>query len=349
MKIALVSDAWAPQVNGVVRTLETTAGRLAARGHQIATITPDGFRTWPCPTYPEIRLALGCAREVGRRLSALDPDAIHIATEGPLGWAARRWSRAEGRSFSTSFHTRFPDYAAVRTGLPAGLFWPVMQRFHASASAVMVATPTLAEELYGRGITRTHRWSRGVDLDLFNPHAPCFAEMARLPRPIQLYVGRVAVEKNIAAFLDVPTKGTKVVVGDGPARGELQSRYRQARFLGALHGPALAAAYASADVFVFPSLTDTFGLVMIEALAAGTPVAAFPVPGPIDVLGPTARDAQGAPIGALDHDLRSAIERALGLNRAACAGFARRYSWDACTDQFLDGLSVRPRPMRLAA
>ena len=338
MKLALVSDAWTPQINGVVRTLTTTVGKLRERGHMVETITPDQFRNIPCPSYPEIRLAIGAGREVARRLTGLDPDAIHIATEGPLGWAARRWCLERGLPFTTSFHTRFPDYVALRTGLPPSWFWPVVRRFHAPAARIMAATRMLADELAGQGLTQTHRWSRGVDLELFTPDAPAFPAMTGLPRPIQLYVGRVAVEKNIEAFLDAPVNGSKIVVGDGPALAHLRQRYPMAHFLGALHGAALASAYASADVFVFPSRTDTFGLVMIEALATGTPVAAFPVHGPLDVIG-----AATTPVGALDEDIAAAIRAALAVRPADCAAEGRRYSWDACTDQFVAGLCPRPR------
>lgn len=333
MRIALVSDAWRPQVNGVVRTLETTVARLRSRGHDVETITPDQFHTIPCPSYPEIRLAIGAGREVARRLDRFDAGAIHIATEGPLGWAARRWCIDRRLPFSTSFHTRFPDYVALRTGLPAGWFWPIVRRFHAPATRIMVATAMLADELAQRGLAQTHTWSRGVDLELFTPDTPCLPAMAGLPRPIQLYVGRVAVEKNIDAFLDASVNGSKVIVGDGPARAHLEQRHPTAHFLGPLHGAELASAYASADVFVFPSRTDTFGLVMIEALAAGTPVAAFPVHGPLDIIG----RAKGR-VGAMDEDLAAAIRLALTATPAACAAEGRRYSWDACTDQFVAGL-----------
>ena len=339
MKLALVSDAWRPQINGVVRTLETTVGKLRQRGWTVETITPDLFRSIPCPSYPEIRLAIGAGREVARRLATFQADAIHIATEGPLGWAARRWCIERGRSFTTSFHTRFPDYVALRTGLPPSWFWPVVRRFHAPATRIMAATQILADELAGQGLRQTHRWSRGVDLELFTPDAPRLAAMVGLPRPIQLYVGRVAVEKNIDAFLDAPVNGSKVIVGDGPARAQLEQRYPMAHFLGALHGAQLASAYATSDVFVFPSRTDTFGLVMIEALATGTPVAAFPVHGPLDIIG----GAQ-AMIGAMDEDLESAIRKALTAKPAACAAEGGKYSWDACTDQFVAGLSLPPAP-----
>jgi len=336
VKLALVSDAWAPQVNGVVRTLQTTVGRLRERGWGVETITPDQFRTVPCPSYPEIRLAIGAGREIARRLTAFDADAVHIATEGPLGWAARRWCLDRAMPFTTSFHTRFPDYVALRTGLPASWFWPIIRHFHAPAVRIMVASAMLADELAEQGLRKTHLWSRGVDLDLFTPTASSLPAMAGLLHPVQLYVGRVAVEKNIGAFLDAPVKGSKVVVGDGPALAQLQQHYPMVHFLGALHGAELASAYASADVFVFPSRTDTFGLVMIEALASGTPVAAFPVQGPLGIVGEA-----GAIVGALDEDLGAAIRKALTAKPADCVAEGRRYSWDACTDQFAAGLAFR--------
>jgi glycosyltransferase involved in cell wall biosynthesis len=350
VKIALVSDAWAPQVNGVVRTLRTTVAELTRRGHEVEAVTPDRFTTIPCPTYRDIRLAVGCGPAVRRMLDNAGADAIHIATEGPLGWAARRWCIARGLPFSTSFHTRFPDYLAMRTRLPAEMFWPVIRRFHAPASSIMTATATLAAELHRRGLPQTRRWSRGVDLALFTPDAPKLPEMAGLAGPIQLYVGRVALEKNIEAFLTTSVPGTKVVVGDGPARATLARRFPEVRFLGALHGADLAAAYAGADVLVFPSLTDTFGLVMVEALASGTPVAGYPVAGPIDIVG---ADGLGAEplgdhrIGALDRQLDRAITQALTADRGACSAVGRRYSWASCTDQFLAGLA--PVSQALAA
>ncbi|HEX8486866.1 glycosyltransferase family 1 protein [Sphingomonas sp.] len=337
MRIALVSDAWAPQVNGVVRTLTATVSHLRALGHRVETVTPDAFRTVACPSYPEVRLALGAGRVLRARLAAFDPDTIHIATEGPLGWAARSWCIDQELAFTTSFHTRFPDYLAVRTHLPARMFWAPLRRFHAAAARVLVATGTLEDELRGRGLDRLHRWSRGVDLSLFHPDGPRLPALDGVPGPIALHVGRLAPEKNIEAFLSLDTPGTKVVVGHGPARATLQRRFPEAVFLGALHGEALAAAYRSADVFVFPSRTDTFGLVMAEAMACGTPVAALSVAGPLDVIG----DPRG---GALDDDLGRAIERALQLDRAACAHVGRGFDWAACTRQFLAGLQpVRDR------
>jgi glycosyltransferase involved in cell wall biosynthesis len=335
-----VSDAWAPQVNGVVRTLTTTVEHLRAWGHQVETLTPDQFRTVPCPSYPEIRLALGSGRAVAARLASSGAEAIHIATEGPLGWAARRWCIDRGIPFTTSFHTRFPDYVAMRSRLPADWLWPIVRRFHGPAARIFTATETLADELASRGLPQTHRWSRGVDLSLFSPNATPLLELAHLPRPVMLSVGRVAVEKNVEAFLSARVDGTKVVVGDGPARAMLEKRYPDVLFLGALHGERLAAAYAAADLFVFPSLTDTFGLVMIEALASGVPVAGFPVRGPIDIIGRAETGLLGGDIriGALDADLEVAIHRALTLNRAGCVAEGHRYGWDLCTEQFLEGL-----------
>ena len=336
MKLVLVSDAWAPQVNGVVRTLATTVERLRARGVEVETVTPDGFATIPCPSYPEIRLALAPAGGVRRRLEAADPNAVHIATEGPLGWAARRWCIKRDMPFTTSFHTRFPEYVSVRTGLPPSIFWAGLRRFHKPARRVLVATPTIEGELREKGFNRLHRWTRGVDLRLFRPEGARLQEMERLPGPVLLYVGRVAPEKNIEAFLTLETAGTKVVVGDGPALAKLSRRFPEVTFLGPLQGERLASAYRSADVFVFPSRTDTFGLVVIEALACGTPVAAYPVPGPADIIGDSA-------VGALDEDLGRAIERALRLDRHACAAFGARFDWEHCTSQFLDALNVRPQ------
>ena len=339
MKVALVSDAWSPQVNGVVRTLTTTVAELRRQEHEVETITPDGFTTMPCPSYPEIRLALVAGRKVARRLEQFAPDAVHIATEGPLGWAARKWCIAHGFPFTTSFHTRFPDYLAVRTRLPADWFWASLRRFHSRAERVFVATPTLEAELRGRGLPRLHRWGRGVDLDLFRPDGARLPEFDGINGPVLLHVGRVAPEKNIEAFLAADLPGTKVLVGDGPALPVLRRRYPAARFLGALHGERLAAAYRSADAFVFPSRTDTFGLVMAEALASGTPVAAFPVPGPLDVVTPGA--------GVLNHDLATAVRGALSLDRDAVVAAGRQFSWTRCTAQFLDGLI--PAPAALAA
>lgn len=330
MRILIVTDAWGPQVNGVVRTLQAVIAELERTGHRVTRISPDQFASVPCPTYPEIRLALASARTIGDRIVAAMPDAIHIATEGPLGLAARRWCVRHNRPFTTAYHTQFPDYLAGRTGLPAGWFWRYMRWFHGPAHAILVATPTMARQLAAHGLPRTRLWGRGVDLSLFRPDGPRHPAFARLPRPIQLYVGRVSVEKNMAAFLESAEPGSKLVVGDGPALAELKRRHPGASFLGALHGEALAAAYRSADVLVFPSRTDTFGLVMIEALASGTPVAAYPVPGPIDILTEEA--------GCMDADLDRAIRGALGCDRTACTRHGQRFNWEASARQFAEAL-----------
>lgn len=344
MRIALATDAWFPQVNGVVRSLATTAEQLRARGMIVEIITPDLFRSMPCPTYPEIRLALGCKAGVAKRLDAFEPQAVHIATEGPIGWAARAWCRQRRLPFTTSFHTRFPDYVAVRTGIPADWVWTIMRRFHGAATRTFAVTRQLSDELKSRGIRQVHHWPLGVDLGQFSPVEPPHPEMAGLKRPIQLNVGRVAVEKNLEAFLATRVEGTRVIVGDGPALDELRRRFPDAVFLGARHGAELASAYASADVFVFPSRTDTFGLVNIEALASGLPVAAFPVAGPIDIIGRDGTGVHGGDrrIGALHDDLEEAIRLALGADREACALEAERYEWNRCTDRFIDGLACRP-------
>ena len=350
MRLTLVSDAWSPQVNGVVRTLTTTVALLEARGHVVQTITPDRFVSVPCPTYPEIRLALTTPFRVGALIAGFRPEAVHIATEGPLGWLARGWCVKRGVPFTTSFHTRFPDYVAARTGLSPAYLWRVLARFHASARHILVATPRLAAELAAHGLTATRLWSRGVDLGQFKPAVAPPAAYAGLARPIMLSVGRVAVEKNIAAFLAADVPGTKVVVGDGPALAAMRARFPAAVFLGSLAGEALAAAYAGADVFVFPSLTDTFGLVMIEALASGVPVAGFPVAGPLDVVG---ADGCGtvagwtARVGAVDGDLAAAIGVALTADRAACAAYAAHFRWEACVDQFVAGLAEVEGPVDL--
>lgn len=338
LRIAIASDAWAPQVNGVVRTLMATVRELEARGHGVDLLTPDRFLTMPLPGYAQIRLAMAPRFTLRRLLDARRPDIVHIATEGPIGWAARGWCRARGVPFTSAFHTRFPDYLAVRTGLSAEHFWPLMRRFHAPSRAVMVATPSLAQELAARGLAHTRRWSRGIDAALFHPEGPVLPAMADLPRPILLNVGRVAPEKNLEAFCDLDASGSKVVVGDGPALAEMRRRYPHVHFLGPLAGAELASAYRAADCFVFPSLTDTFGLVIIEALASGVPVAAYPVAGPLDILGARGRgegDAAPRAVGVLDADLGAAVAGALELRREDAAAFGAGFSWARATDQFL--------------
>jgi glycosyltransferase involved in cell wall biosynthesis len=350
VKIVVATDAWHPQVNGVVRSLAMTVNCLRASGHDVEVVEPSRFITLPCPTYPEIRLALGCRRSVMRLLDRVQPDRIHVSTEGPIGWATREWCVKRGRHFTTAFHTRFPDYVSIRTGIPVEWIWKLMRRFHGAAERTFTATVTLAHELQSHGLLRTHHWPRGVDLSQFNPDVAPHPAMADLPRPILLNVGRVAVEKNIGAFLELDFPGSKVVVGDGPAFDRVRARYANVLFLGAKHGAELASTYAAADVFVFPSRTDTFGLVNIDALACGLPVAAFPVPGPIDIIGADGTGVHGGerPIGALDEDLHFAVSQALKADRVAAAEEALNYSWQACTERFLAGLAVDHLPAPLA-
>jgi glycosyltransferase involved in cell wall biosynthesis len=341
-RIMIVTDAWQPQVNGVVRTMTTVVNELRAMGHVVEVIAPDRFRTIPCPTYSDIPLALLPRRRLVRMIEAFQPEALHIATEGPLGMAARSWAKRRGLAFTTAFHTRFAEYIKARTGIPVRPVYAWMRRFHGAAQGTMVATQSLRDELAARGFRNIRSWSRGVDLTLFKPEP---REEWSLPRPVFLYVGRVAVEKNIGAFLDLDLPGSKVVVGAGPILARLRDEYPDVLFTGPRYGQALARCYAGADVFVFPSLTDTFGLVLLEALACGTPVAAFPVTGPIDVLA----DAK-AHIGAVNADLRTAALEALNADRVACRAHAERYSWRACAEAFLSHLvplhsnEVRPRP-----
>ncbi len=334
-RIVIVTDAWQPQINGVVRTLVAVAAELQTMGHAVEVIGPDRFRTLPLPTYPDIPLAVLPGRQLARRIAQFAPTMLHIATEGPLGFAARRWAMKRRARFTTSFHTKFPEYIHARTGLPTGLAYAWMRRFHNAGAATMVATDSLHRELDRRGFSRVADWSRGVDLDLFKP-APR-EPWEDLPRPVFLYVGRVAVEKNIAAFLTLDLPGSKVVVGGGPQLASLQRDYPQVMFAGPRFGPHLAQAYAGADVFVFPSLTDTFGLVVLESLACGTPVAAFPVTGPRDILEGAGR-AVGVSVGAIDADLRKAAMAALEADRAACRAYAERFSWRACAETFLSHL-----------
>ncbi len=342
MRIAIATDAWFPQVNGVVRTLSTTVKHLKARGWEVLMVTPDRFLTVPMPGYASIPLAVAPWLGMRRMLDAFAPDLVHISTEGPLGWAARGWCLSRGVPHTTAFHTRFPEYAEARTGISAERFWPFMRRFHRHSRAVLTATRSLSDELNGRGIVRTRPWSRGIDHALFRPEGERHRSMTALPGPVLLNVGRVATEKNLEAFLDAPVEGaSKVVVGDGPALEDLKRRYPQVTFLGALSGEALASAYRAADCFVFPSLTDTFGLVVIEALACGVPVAAYPVTGPIDILGSAGLGVDGdlpAPAGALGYDLTAAIVQALTARREDAARLGARFSWAKATDQFANAL-----------
>ncbi len=330
MRIMIVSDAWHPQVNGVVRTLTKTREGLEAMGHVVELIGPGEFRTMPCPTYPEIELALLPYRGLARKIDAFAPDAIHIATEGPLGLAARRYCTRRGYAFTTAYHTKFPEYVAERARLPINWSYAFMRWFHGGSSAVMVATNSLADSLRERGFLNLRTWSRGVDVERFRPRDKSILD---LPRPIHLYAGRVVVDKNIEAFLKLDLPGTKLVVGIGPQLEEYRAKYPEAVFAGYLENGALAGYFAAADVFVFPSLTDTFGLVLLEALASGVPVAAYPVTGPLDVIGPH------PDVGCLDADLGRAIAGALGKSPEACRALALEYSWEACTRQFLGNLA----------
>lgn len=328
MRILIASDAWAPQINGVVVTLRNTIRELERLGHTVGTITPDGYPTIPCPTYPEIRLAMFPGRGVGREIERFAPDAIHIATEAPLGLATRKHCLRTGRPFTTAYHTQFPEYIHARSRLPVDITYRWMKWFHRPSKALMVATPDIRRRLDDRGFSNLAMWSRGVDTDLFRPRE---REPLRSQRPIFLYVGRVAVEKNIEAFLMLDLPGEKWVVGDGPARASLEARYADAHFFGAKTGEDLAYYYAQADVFVFPSRTDTFGLVMLEAMASGTPVAAFPVSGPIDVVTPGVT-------GFLEENLGKAATAALDLDRTAVRNHALSHSWERATMQFVGAL-----------
>lgn len=330
LRIAIVTDAWEPQVNGVVRTLQSVRRVLEAQGHSVLVVSPDRFTSLPCPTYPEIRLAITTTATVGGILDRFRPNAIHLATEGPLCVAARRWCLRQGRPFTTAYHTQFPDYVSARSGVPAEWIWHYIRWFHAPSRAILASTESIRRSLVDHGLPQVRHWGRGVDLAHFRPGLAPHPAMTGLPGPVQLYVGRVAVEKNLEAFLRCTHPGTKVVVGDGPARASLEARFPEARFLGPMFGPELASAYAGADVFVFPSRTDTFGLVMIEALACGVPVAAYPVTGPVDVLRPE--------VGVMDEDLDVAIAGALGCDRAACAEYGRSFTWEASAAQFLGAL-----------
>lgn len=332
MRLALVTDAWLPQVNGVVRTLGHTIREMSAAGQQVSVISPADFRTVPCPTYPEIRLSLFASRAVGRRLDELDPDAVHIATEGPLGLAARNWCIRRGRQFTTAYHTQFPEYVRARAPIPLALGYAAVRWFHGRAARTLVTTPSMLRQLESRGFRNLALWGRGVDTELFRPRDRSFLD---LPRPIWLYFGRVAVEKGVEDFLRLDLPGTRLVVGDGPALGDLRRRFPDAVFAGYRHGEDLASHIAASDVFVFPSRTDTFGLVLLEAMACGVPVAAYPVTGPIDVV------VDGV-TGALDHDLRSAALAALHMNPDACRAHALRHSWERATQQFMANL-VTPR------
>ncbi len=342
MRVLIATDAWHPQVNGVVRTLTSLAASAKALGIHVEFLSPEGFRSVPLPTYSELRLAMPGRREVARRIAAAAPDAIHIATEGPIGFMVRAYCLRHGLPFTTSYTTRFPEYISARVAVPEAWSYALLRRFHAPAAVTMVSTLSLAGELRRHGFQNLGMWTRGVDTELFAPER---AIPLDLPRPIFACAGRVAIEKNLKAFLSLDLPGSKLVIGDGPQEAELKQAYPQATFLGMKKGAELAGAIAAADVFVFPSLTDTFGVVQLEALACGVPVAAFPVTGPKDVIA-------GHPVGVLSEDLRAACLGALTISRQACRAFALRHSWETSARQFAGHLqkfvTARSRAPRAA-
>ncbi|MGA2126732.1 MAG: glycosyltransferase family 1 protein [Xanthobacteraceae bacterium] len=325
MRVLIATDAWHPQVNGVVRTLTSLAGSARRLGLTVEFLTPDGFPSFPLPTYPDLRLALTNARAIALRIQQFAPDAIHIATEGPIGHAVRRYCVDRRLPFTTSYTTRFPEYVSARVLIPESVIYAVLRRFHSAGAVTMVSTVSLMAELARRKFRNLVMWTRGVDTEMFTPDR---AIDLGFPRPIFLSVGRIAVEKNLEAFLSLDLPGTKVVIGQGPQEAELRRRFPDARFLGLKEGRALSSCMAAADVFVFPSRTDTFGVVQLEALACGVPVAAYPVTGPKDVIG-------NRPIGVLDRDLRVACTGALGISREACRAFALGCSWEISARQFI--------------
>jgi glycosyltransferase involved in cell wall biosynthesis len=329
----IVSDAWFPLTNGVVTTLAQTASWLGRFGHEVRMVTPRDFVTVACPTYPEIRVAVLPDRSMARRIGSFQPQALHIATEGPLGWSARGFCLRRGLRFTTSYHTQFPQYLKSRLPIPLWASYLALRRFHGAAERCMVSTPTMARQLAARGFNNLARWHRGVDTQLFRPRAKHFLS---LPRPLAAYVGRLAIEKNVDAFLQMPWAGSKLVIGDGPERARLQGQHPGAHFAGFRFGEDLAAHLAAADILVFPSLTDTFGLVNLEAMACGVPVAAYPVTGPIDVI-------EDGVTGALDSDLARAARRALQIDPKACREQALRCGWDACAREFEGNLCLAER------
>lgn len=329
LRIAFITDAWHPQINGVVTTIANTCSTLEQSGHEIKLITPDQFKTIPCPSYPSIRLSLACYKKLSRLLDEFIPQRIHIATEGPLGLAARRYCLKHDLAFTTSFHTLFAEYVNLRFKIPVSYGYGFLRWFHAPAKKIMVATPSVEADLKRRGFKNNIvRWSRGVNTDFYYPRDKAFLS---LPRPISLFVGRVAIEKNIEAFLSLDFPGTKMVVGDGPQLKKLKAGFPDAVFAGFLSGEPLAKHVAAADVFVFPSRTDTFGIVLLDALASGVPVAAFPVTGPVDVI-------TSGKVGKLDENLKKAMTEALQLNAQDCRDYALNYSWTNCTGQFFNNL-----------
>lgn len=327
-KVLIVTDAWLPQTNGVVRCLEAVGRELVRMGHAVSYLTPDGFWTFPMPTYPEIKLSIVSPPTIAAFIDREAPDHIHIATEGPLGLLARLICAEQGLSFTTSYHTRFPEYVAARAPIPVEWTYAFLRWFHGAAATTLVPTRSMRDELQSRSFTGLRTWTRGVDHTRFSPGEKSW--FGDLPGPHLLYVGRVSVEKNVEAFLELDVPGTRIVVGDGPSRAELEASYPEVVFLGLRTGEELSAIYRSADVFVFPSRTDTFGNVMIEALASGLPVAAYPVTGPRDIL--------TAASGAMDDNLAVAVTRALQLDRAAARAHALTFTWAACAEIFLDTL-----------
>lgn len=332
MRVLVATDAWHPQINGVVRSLEHTAREAANLGAHLEFLTPQGFRTVPLPSYNEIRLSLATPGMIMRRIEDIKPDFVHVATEGPIGMLVRRACIATKRTFTTSYHTKFPEYLSARVPVPERVTYAWLRSFHNAGGGVMVSTQTLERDLDQRGFKRLMRWTRGVDADLFRPRPEAKLDM---PGPVFLFVGRVAVEKNIEAFLALDLPGSKVVVGGGPALASLKARYPEAHFLGPLEGEALAEVYAASDVFVFPSRTDTYGIVLLEALASGVPVAAYPVTGPLDVIG-----EDNGVVGVLDEDLRTACLKALELSPKAARDFALRHTWRESARQFLDNVLI---------
>lgn len=341
-RITIISDAWHPQINGVVRSIDETNRALTEIGHQIIMITPLEFHAFPCPTYPEIRLSLVSPWKIAKLIKASQPDYIHIATEGPIGLMARRWCRKNERAFSTSYHTRFPEYVAARFPVPLTALYAFMRWFHNGGNSCMVATGSLEQELSAKGFRNLRRWSRGINLERFYPREKTPKPFG-MQRPMFISIGRVAPEKNLEDFLRLDLPGSKVVVGDGPSRAELQAKYPNVHFTGTLQGDELAKAYSEADVFVFPSKTDTFGNVILEALACGVPVAAYPVTGPIDILGNHEK------AGALRHDLRQAALSALECDAEAAIALAQSYTWDNASKQFFSALSAAAQTARVQA
>lgn len=331
MRIAIVTDAWSPQINGVVTTLMHVVQELEQLGHEVKVIGPDLSWPLPCPRNWQFRLALPPLRRLARILNHFEPEGIHITTEGTLGLTARRYCASRRLAFSTAYHTKFPEYIHALYRLPVWPSYTYLRWFHSRSSRVLVATPAILRELKVRGFRNLALWQRGVDTELFAPKSTYRVDLSRLPRPLMLYIGRVAVEKNVEAFLAMDAPGTKLVVGEGPVLQMLRERYPKAVFTGSVSHELLPDYYAQSDVFVFPSLTDTFGLVMLEAIACGTPVAAYPVAGPVDVL-------EQHVTGVMDFDLRKAVAGALKLDRATCRSEALKRPWRTCAEEFLSAL-----------